>query len=102
MSKSKRMTKSEILTAMAAATDSDKRTAGAMLDALESIMVEALQSSAGEFVLPGLLKLQTVKKPATKARDGKNPFTGESIRIAAKPASKKVKARPLARLKASV
>ena len=41
------------------------------------------------------LKLKTVQKPATKARKGRNPFTGEEITIKAKPASRKVRVRAL-------
>ncbi|NNC55586.1 MAG: integration host factor, partial [Pseudomonadales bacterium] len=53
----------------------------------------------GEFVLPGLLKVNTVKKPARKARKGINPFTGEETMFKAKPASIAVKVRPLKKLK---
>ncbi|MCC6171207.1 MAG: HU family DNA-binding protein, partial [Gammaproteobacteria bacterium] len=53
----------------------------------------------GLFTLPGLLKLKVVKKPATKAREGINPFTGEKMTFKAKPASRKVRAMPLKNLK---
>jgi len=53
----------------------------------------------GEFVLPGLMKIQTVKKPAKKARKGINPFTKEEVMFKAKPASTTVKVRPLKKLK---
>jgi nucleoid DNA-binding protein len=43
----------------------------------------------------GLMKMKTVIKPATKERQGKNPFTGETITIKAKPASRKVRVRAL-------
>jgi len=49
----------------------------------------------GEFVLPGLLKISTVRKPATKARKGVNPFTKEEVMFKARPASTAVKVRPL-------
>jgi nucleoid DNA-binding protein len=55
--------------------------------------------SVGEFALPGLLKVTTVKKPAKKARKGINPFTGEETMFKAKPASIQVKVRPLKKLK---
>ncbi len=54
---------------------------------------------AGQFTLPGLLKIVTQKKPATKARKGINPFTGEATTFAAKPARTMVKVRPLKKLK---
>ncbi|MDA7670231.1 HU family DNA-binding protein [Akkermansiaceae bacterium] len=55
--------------------------------------------AVGEFVLPGLLKIVTVRKPATKARMGINPFTKEEVMFKAKPASTAVKVRPLKKLK---
>lgn len=53
----------------------------------------------GEFVLPGLAKFRVIHKPATKARDGINPFTGQPTVFAAKPARNVVKIRPLKKLK---
>jgi nucleoid DNA-binding protein len=58
--------------------------------------------SGGLFTLPGLLKMKVVKKPATKAREGINPFTKEKMVFKAKPASKKVRVLPLKSLKAFV
>jgi nucleoid DNA-binding protein len=58
--------------------------------------------SHGIVTLPGLLKLKVVKKPASKAREGINPFTKEKMVFKAKPASKKVRALPLKNLKAMV
>jgi hypothetical protein len=57
--------------------------------------------SVGEFTLPGLLKIKTVKKPAQRARKGvPNPFKpGETMDVAAKPASTRVKITPLKKLK---
>ena len=49
----------------------------------------------GIFVLPGLVRMVVVKKPATKARKGINPFTGEPTVFKAKPARKVIKARPV-------
>ena len=51
------------------------------------------------FVLPGLLKIKTVKKPAQKARKGVNPFTGVEQMFAAKPASVRVRIAALKKLK---
>ena len=53
----------------------------------------------GQFVIPGLLKLKVVRKPATKARPGINPFTKEPMTVKAKPARNVVKAVPLKSLK---
>jgi len=55
--------------------------------------------AVGEFTLPGLLKIKTVKKPARRARKGINPFTGEETTFAAKPASTAVKVTALKGLK---
>ena len=55
--------------------------------------------AVGEFTLPVLMKITTVKKPARKARKGINPFTGEETTFAAKPASVAVKVRPLKKMK---
>jgi len=46
--------------------------------------------------------MKVVKKPATKAREGVNPFTGEKMVFKAKPASKKVRVMPLKNLKTMV
>ncbi len=61
----------------------------------ELIAADLSKKGCGEFNLNGLMKLRTVDKPATKARKGRNPFTGEEITIAAKPASRKVRVRAL-------
>jgi nucleoid DNA-binding protein len=58
--------------------------------------------SHGLFTLPGLATMKVVKKPATKAREGVNPFTGEKMVFKAKPASKKVRVMPLKNLKGMV
>ena len=67
-----------------------------LTDVIES---HVMKNAVGEFILPGLLKIGTVRKPAVKARKGINPFTKEATRFAAKPASTKLKVRPLKKLK---
>ena len=57
------------------------------------------KGAAGEFTVPGLMKLMVKSKPATKARKGVNPFTGEEMMFKAKPARRTVKVRPLKKLK---
>ncbi len=72
----------------------------ATLAALESAIVGSLnKKGAGEFVLPGLLKIVTVKVPAKPKHKGINPFTKVEQMFAAKPASVKVKVRTLKKLK---
>jgi nucleoid DNA-binding protein len=90
-------TKSQIVSAVAGATDLSKKQVGAVLDSLNGAMKKALKG-AGVFTLPGVCKMRVVKKPATKAREGVNPFTGEKMMIKAKPASKKVRIRALKNL----
>ena len=55
--------------------------------------------AVGEFSLPGLLKIRSVKRPATKKRMGRNPATGEEIVVPAKPATTRVRITALKRLK---
>ena len=56
----------------------------------------------GEFTVPGLMKCKVIRKPATKARKGINPFTGEPTTFKAKPARNVIKVRPLKALKEMV
>ena len=94
-------TKSEIYAHISKETELSKKQLAEVFESLNSILKKSLRSS-GVFTLPGLLKLKVVKKPATKAREGINPFTGEKQMFKAKPASKKVRALPLKNLKAMV
>ena len=94
-------TKSQIVSAVADQTDLSKKQIGAVLEALSGQMKKALKGP-GVFTLPGVCKMRVVKKPATKAREGVNPFTGEKMMIKAKPASKKVRIRALKNLNAMV
>ena len=91
-------TKSEMLAAIAEKTDVPKRQVAAVFDELQGVVKKSLKSS-GSFTMAGLCKMTVKKKPATKARKGRNPFTGEEIMIKAKPASKTVRIRPLKNLK---
>ncbi len=97
-------TKSQILTAIAEATDVPKKDVAAVMDALADHARRSLmKGGVGEFTVPSLgLKLRSVMKPATKARKGTNPFTGEQITIKAKPARLDIRARALKALKDAV
>lgn len=97
----KRLTKTQVIAELSEQTELSKKQVAAVFDALSSLVAKQLvgRASPGEMTIPGLLKLKTVKKPATKEREGINPFTKEPITIAAKPASKKVKALALKALK---
>jgi len=94
-------TKSEILTQISKDTTLSRKQVSGVFDSLSGVIKKSLRSN-GLFTLPGLLKLKVVKKPATKAREGINPFTGEKMMFKAKPASKKVRVMPLKSLKAMV
>jgi nucleoid DNA-binding protein len=94
-------TKTEILQAIANATDLTKKQVAAVLDSLTKEIEKALGSrGAGVFALPGLLKIEKKKVPARPAQKNvRNPFTGELQDRPAKPAYNKVKVRALRSLK---
>ena len=95
-----RFNKTQILNNLANNTGLSKKEISTVLDELAILIQRHIKKrSGGEFVLPGLLKIQAVKKPAKKARKGKNPFNGEETTFKAKPATTVVKIRPLKKLK---
>ena len=96
----KRLTKAQVITELSNSTDLDKKSVNKVFEALQELIRKQLSARGpGEFVVPGRVKLRVVKKPATKERQGINPFTKEPITIPAKPASKKVRATALKALK---
>ena len=100
---SKKMTKTAILTEIAENTDLTRAQVAAVLEELEILIERHIKKrGAGEFTLPGLLKIRSVKRPATKKRMGRNPATGEEIVIQPKPASIRVRVTALKRLKEMV
>jgi nucleoid DNA-binding protein len=95
-----KFTKTQILERISEDTELSRKQVASVLDSLsEVIQLHVNKRSVGEFVLPGVLKIITVRKPATKARKGINPFTKEEVMFKAKPASTVVKVRPLKKLK---
>lgn len=95
-----KFSKTQILDQIASSTELSRKQVSAVLDGLTDIIEAHVNKKAvGEFVLPGLLKISTVRKPAVKARKGINPFTKEEVTFKAKPASTVVKIRPLKKLK---
>lgn len=97
---SEKMTKTQILNEIATNTELNRKQVASVLEELEVLIERSIKKRAlGEFTIPGLMKITTVKKPATKARKGINPFTGEETTFKAKPASVAVKVRPLKKLK---
>ena len=95
-----KFTKTQIVNQIAEENELSKNQVNGVLESLsEIIQLHINKKSVGEFVLPGLMKIQTVKKPARKARKGINPFTKEEVMFKAKPASITVKVRALKKLK---
>ena len=96
----KPMTKSEMLASIAESADLTKKQVDSVFDALAGLIKKSLGSGgAGLIGIYGLMKISVQRKPATSARPGINPFTGEEITIKAKPARNVVKVRPLKTLK---
>lgn len=93
-------TKSEIMTSIADTTGLSRKEVSSVFDALSGLIHDNLKPRGpGTFSVPGLMKIRVNKKPATKARKGTNPFTGEEMMFKAKPARKVVKVLPLKNLK---
>lgn len=93
-------TKSEILNSIAEDTGLTRKEVTSVFTSLEGIIAKEMKPrGSGLFNLVGLCKIKVVKKPATKARKGINPFTGEETIFKAKPARKAVKVLPLKGLK---
>ncbi len=98
----KPMTKSQLLQALYEAnTDLSKKQVKDVMESLNTIGYKQLKR-VGVFTMPGFAKFSVVKKKATKARKGINPFTGEPTIFKAKPATKVVKARPIKACKDAV
>jgi len=96
--KDKPLTKSQMTAEVAAKTGIAKSQVNDVLIALAEVIAAELKGGRPVNV-PGLVKVTLVRKPATPARPGRNPFTGEAIMIKAKPARSVVKVRALKALK---
>ncbi len=93
-------TKSEIMASIAETTELSRKEVASVFEALNGLIQDNLKPRGpGTFSVPGLMKIRVNKKPATKARKGINPFTGEETMFKAKPARKVVKVLPLKNLK---
>ncbi len=93
-------TKASLVSHLVEQAEVDAKSVKAVLQHLEHTIVGALhKKGAGEFTLPGLFKVMSVKVPATKRRFGKNPFTGVDQWFEAKPATVRVKVRALKKVK---
>ena len=96
-----RMTKTELVEAVAKQSGLEKKQVSTVLEALNDIIYKELKAQH-EVVIPGLLKLATVTKPAAPAREGINPFTKEKTMFKARPERKVIKTRPAKALKDAV
>jgi DNA-binding protein HU-beta len=95
------LTQTQLAGAVADRADITKADAKRVLDALEEVVLEEIEN-AQKVKIGGLVQLTVRVKPATKARKGRNPATGEEITIAAKPASVDIRARALTKAKGAL
>ncbi|ARP94869.1 HU family DNA-binding protein [Bordetella genomosp. 13] len=94
------LNKSQLIAHLVESTGIEAKSVKAVLAGLESSVLGSIdKKGAGEFTLPGLFKISVQKVPAKAKRFGKDPFTGQERWFPAKPASVKVKVRPLKKLK---
>ena len=99
----KARTKSEVYRELADDVGLSRKQVASIFDGMSGMIKKDLSGRGpGVFTVPGLMKIKVVKKPATKARKGTNPFTGEPMTFKAKPARKAVKVLALKGLKEMV
>jgi nucleoid DNA-binding protein len=99
----KRMSKSQFVTTLAEKSGLNKRQASSALDTINALVAQQLgKRGPGEVLIPGLLRLNVVDKPATRKHEGINPFTKEPMTYKAKAARKVIKVRPLKALKDAI
>jgi nucleoid DNA-binding protein len=97
---SNRFSKTQIISELATNTQMTRKQVNSVLDELAALVERHVKKrSVGEFVLAGLIKIHTVKRPAKKSYKGTNPFTGKQTTFKARPASVAVKVHALKGLK---
>ena len=95
-----KLSKSQIIAMIAKDVDLTRKQVSEVMNSLDSLIERSLRKSGcGQFTLPGMMKITTIKKPARKARKGTNPFTGEEVVFKSKPASVAVRIRALKKMK---
>ena len=100
ISADKPLTKSETYAYLAHATGLSRKQVAAVFEGLAGLVGKSIgKKGPGVYVVPGLMKIRVVRKPATKAREGINPFTGQPTIFKAKPARNVVKIQALKALK---
>jgi len=99
-----KMTKTQIIAAIADSTELTKKDVAGVFAALGTLVEAHMKRrGSGEFTIPDTgVKIRRVKKPARKSRMGRNPATGEAMKIAAKPASTVVRVSALKALKDTI
>ena len=97
---SNKLTKAQVIAAVAESAGLDKKQVNSVLDALQNLLKKELGTGGpGEITIPNLVKLKAKKTAATEDRPGVNPFTKQPTTIKGKPASLKVRATPTKSLK---
>jgi nucleoid DNA-binding protein len=98
-----KMSKAQFVTTLAEKSGLDRKQAASALDAISAMVTQQLgKKGPGEVIIPGLIKLNVVEKPATSEHEGVNPFTKEPMTYKAKAAHKVIKVRLLKALKDAV
>src|SRR3954454_4389431 len=96
----KKLTKSQVIGSLSEKTGVSKKDVSGIFASLSELIKRELgKKGPGEFVVPDLLKLKVRQVPAKKAGKRKDPFTGEERMFPAKPASRKIRATALKKLK---
>jgi nucleoid DNA-binding protein len=96
----KHMTKSEVVLALSEKTELTKKQISSVFEELAALVAKNIgKKGPGVFVVPGLAKIKVIRKPATKARKGINPFTKEETTFKARPARNVVKLQALKAVK---
>jgi len=99
----KRMTKTQFVTTLAEKSGLDKKQTVSALNAMNAIVAQQLgKSGPGEVLIPSLLSMKIIKKPATPQHEGVNPFTKEPMTYKAKPARRAIKIKALKALKDAI
>ena len=97
------MSKSQFVTALAEKSGLNKKQASSALETINAMVAQQLgKRGPGEILIPGLLKLNIVDKPATRKHEGINPFTREPMTYKAKAARRVIRVRPLKALKDAI
>ncbi len=98
-----RMSKSQFVTTLAEKSGLNKKQAASALDTINVMVAQQLSKQGpGEVLIPGLIKLNIVEKPATPKHEGVNPFTKQPMTYQARAARKVIKVRPLKALKDAI